>query len=279
MTKILSPVLLLLFAIGITSPICSAQLPDTGSKIRARDRLSAGVQAFKSGEYDQAIEDFRQAKALDPSFLKARLYLATAYANQFIPGAPSEENTRMGELAIEEFKGVLDIDPKNLSAVDGIGSILYHMAGTPFDTTKLEESKSYHLKHTQIRPDNPEPYYWIGAIDWAIAIHANKSLRDEYNRLGTGKINDSDPIPATLAARFREQVGMEVDEGIENLKKAMELQPEYADAMAYLNLLYRQKAQMEPTPELREADFKTADDLVDQAKAIRKKKLEQSNLQ
>ena len=279
MKKIMSTLLLLVLAIGVASPGFSAHFPDTDSKLRARELLNAGVQAFKNGDYTQAIEDFRQAKLLDPSLLNARLYLATAYATQFIPGAPGEENTRMGEQAIEEFKKVLDLDWQNLSAIDGLGSILYHMAETPFDSTLIKESKSYHLRHTQLKPDDPEPYYWIGAIDWAIAFHGNKSLRDEYNRLGTGKIKDSDPMPATLAARLREQVGMEVDEGIENLKKAMELRPEYADAMAYLNLLYRQKAQMEPTPELREADFKTADDLVDQAKAIKKKKLEQSNPQ
>jgi tetratricopeptide (TPR) repeat protein len=279
MTKILSSVLLLLFAIGMTSPVCSAQLSDLDSKIRARDRLNAGVQAFRSGEFDQAIEDFRQAKALDPSLLNARLYLATTYASQFIPGAPSEENTRMGEQAIEEFKGVLDVDPKNLSAIDGIGAILYSMAGTPFDSVKFEESKSYHQKHILIKPDDPEPYYWVGVIDWGLAFHANKSLREEHNRLEPNKIKDSDPMPNTLGAQFREQQGVVVDEGIENLKKAMQLRAEYDDAMAFLNLLYRQKAEMEPTEELREADVKTADDLVDQVKALKKKKLERSDPQ
>jgi tetratricopeptide (TPR) repeat protein len=279
MTKIMRPLLLLLLAFGLTSPGLSAQLPDMDSKIRARDRLNAGVQAFRSGEYDQAIEDFRQAKTLDPSLLKARLYLATAYATQFIPGAPSEENTRMGEQAIEEFKGVLDVDPKNLSAIDGIGAILYSMAGTPFDSVKFEESKSYHQKHILIKPDDPEPYYWVGVIDWGIAFHANKSLREEHNRLEPNKIKDSDPMPNTLGAQFREQQGRVVDEGIENLKKAMQLRAEYDDAMAFLNLLYRQKAEMEPTPELREADVKTADDLVDQVKALKKKKLERSDPQ
>jgi tetratricopeptide (TPR) repeat protein len=277
MTKIMSPLLLLLLAISLTSPGLSAQLPDTDSKIRARDQLNAGVQAFKSGEYDQAIEEFRQAKALDPSLLKARLYLATACATQFIPGATDEKNSRMAEQAVEEFKEVLDIDPNNLSAIDGIGSILYHMAGTPFDSVKFEESKSYHQKHILMKPDDPEPYYWVGAIDWGIAFHANKSLREEHNRLEPNKINGSEPMPSALAAQFREQQRRVVDEGIENLTKAMELRPEYADAMAYLNLLYRQKADTEATKELREADLKTADDLVDQLKAIKKKRFEQSD--
>jgi hypothetical protein len=51
--------------------------------------------------------------------------------------------------------------------------------------------------------------------------------------------------------------------------------PDYDDAKAYLNLLYRQKADMESAPILREDDLKTADDLVDQVKAHKEKELEQ----
>ncbi len=46
--------------------------------------------------------------------------------------------------AIAEFQDVLSIDPDNLSAIDGIGSILYNMAGTPFTPDKFDESKQYH---------------------------------------------------------------------------------------------------------------------------------------
>jgi hypothetical protein len=54
----------------------------------------------------------------------------------------------------------------------------------------------------------------------------------------------------------------------------MELRPDYDDAMAYLNLLLRQKADMETTPEARDADVKQADDLVDKVKAIKQRKME-----
>src|SRR5207245_527211 len=83
---------------------------------------------FKNGQYDAAIEDFKQAKELDPSLINARLYLATAYASQYIPGAPSEQNIRLGTQAVNEFKDVLSIAPNNLSAIDGIGSIIFQMA-------------------------------------------------------------------------------------------------------------------------------------------------------
>src|SRR5271170_3850155 len=97
------------------------------SKLKARDLLNKGVAAFKNGQSDTAIEDFKQAKEADPELLNARLYLATAYASLYIPGAPSPENLARGNQAVAEFKEVLDKDSKNISAIDGIGSILFQM--------------------------------------------------------------------------------------------------------------------------------------------------------
>jgi tetratricopeptide (TPR) repeat protein len=244
-------------------------------KLRARDKLNKGVQAFKAGQYDIAVEDFKESKDLDPSLLNARLYLATAYANQYIPGAPSDENIRMGNQAIQEFQQVLEKDPNNLSAIDGIGSILYNMAGgPPFDPKKMEESKNYHRKHIQIKPEDPEPYYWIGVIDWSEAYRGNKDLREEYNRTAKKTIKDTDPMPPALAAQFQQKYGPIIEEGLKSLQKAMQLRPDYDDAMAYLNLLYRQKADTEATPAARDADIKLADELVDKVKAIKQKKME-----
>lgn len=172
----------LLIAWAFLSPSAPAQQPDADPKSRARTLLNDGVQAFKSGDFPKAIEDFKQAKELDPSFLTARLYLAVTHANQYIPGAPSEENTRLGEQAIDEFKGVLEMDASNLAAIDGIGSILYSMAGTPFDPHKMEESKSYDKKHIEMKPVDPEPYYWVGVIDWSVAFRTNKELRTEWSK-------------------------------------------------------------------------------------------------
>jgi len=92
-----------------------------------------GCSSLQERSYDEAERDFLHAKQLDPKLLNARLYLATAYASQYIPGAPSDENIRMGRAATEEFRGVLSLDAQNISAMDGLGSLLFQMAGSPFD--------------------------------------------------------------------------------------------------------------------------------------------------
>ena len=261
----LSTVLLGLLAVGTAG--CN--------KLKARDMLNKGVQAYKGGQYDQSIEYFKQAKELDHTLINARLYLATAYASQYIPGAPSEENVRNGRQAIAEFREVLETDPKNLSAIDGIGSILYQMAGTPYDAKKFEESKSYHMKHIQLKPDDPEPYYWVGVIDWGLAFRANAELRANYNNANPRKaVKDDAPMPPKVREEYVTNHGAIVDEGSQHLKKAIQLRPDYDDAMAYLNLLYRRKADQVASPEERENYLKMADDLVEKVKEIKQKKME-----
>jgi tetratricopeptide (TPR) repeat protein len=254
----------------------SAPEQPTGSeKLEARKWLNDGVEAYKRARTGEAIEDFKKATELDPSLTNAQLYLATAYATQYIPGAPSPQNVRYGELALEGYKELLEKDPNNLLAMDGAGSILYSMAGVPFSAEKMEESKPYHQKHIQIAPNDPEPYYWIGVIDWSIAYKSNRVLRDEWLKKTSRRLEPSDAMPEEIREEFAAKYGDIVQEGIQYLTNAITLRADYDDAMAYLNLLYRQKADMERNASSREADLKEADDLVAQCKAIKAKKMKQ----
>jgi tetratricopeptide (TPR) repeat protein len=247
------------------------------NKLKARDLLNKGVNAFKAGQSDAAIEDFKRATELDPNLMMARVYLATAYASLYIPGAPSAENKARGEQAIQEFKGILDTDANNLTAIDGIGSLLFQMAGTPPVNEKgFEESKTYHQRHIQIKPDDPEPYYWIGVIDWTLAFRGNGEMRRDYNTNNIKKqIHDDQPLPASVRTEYASKYGPLVDEGIADLQKAISLKPDYDDAMAYLGLLYRRKADMVESMDERASLQKQADDLLDKIKEIKQKRLEQ----
>jgi tetratricopeptide (TPR) repeat protein len=247
------------------------------NKLKARDLLNKGVNAFKAGQSDAAIEDFKRSTELDPSLMMARVYLATAYASLYIPGAPSAENKARGDQAIKEFKSILDIDSNNLTAIDGIGSLLFQMAGTPpVDEKGFEESKTYHQRHIQIKPDDPEPYYWIGVIDWTLAWRANAAMRLEYNKNNIKKqVHDYQPLPAPVRTDYATKYGPLVDEGIADLQKAITQKPDYDDAMAYLGLLYRRKADMVESADERASLQKQADDLLEKIKEIKQKRLDQ----
>lgn len=248
------------------------------SKLQARDKLNKGVQAYKAQQFNIAIEMFKSAKELDPTLLNARLYLATAYANLYVAGATSEDNINRGNQAIAEFQDVLRTNPKNLSAIDGIGSMIFQMGGQPYDPKKLEESRSYHMKHSEIKGDDPEPYYWVGVIDWTLAFRGNAEMRTDYNKANIRKpVKDNDPLPAKVRDEFAVKYGPAIDEGIARLKKAIEVRPDYDDAMAYLNLLYRQKADVVDNSDDRNKYLADADALIDKVKEIKQKKLEKSS--
>ena len=254
--------------------VCAARQQElTDEQQAARTKLNEGVDAYKSAQFDQAIEDFKQAAQLDPSLTNARLYLATAYATQYIPGAPSADNLNFANQAIEQFEIVLGRDPKNLAALDGTASLLYQMGGNPYDPQKLKQSKTCWLKHIDIKPDDPQPYYWIGVIDWNIAFHADRQIRQDWTKQTAIELRDDEPLPSTLRDQLKAQTEGAVEEGMKYLKKALEVRPDYDDAMAYLNLIYRQKADIEEDPNARDEDTKAADELVHKVMEVKQARM------
>jgi tetratricopeptide (TPR) repeat protein len=93
------------------------------AKLQARDNLIKGQQAFKNAKYEDAIRYFQEAMTLDPNLTMAELYLATAYSQQYIPGAQSADNMKNAEMAIKTFESILARDPNNVNAVAGLAFI------------------------------------------------------------------------------------------------------------------------------------------------------------
>src|SRR5271167_1142838 len=118
-------------------------------KLRARDQINKGVQAYKNAKFEDAIEHFKNAVQLDPSLINARLYLATAYAQQYIPGADSPDNNKYAEQAIEEFKNVLAANPpkeQQIHSLKGIASLYFNMK-------KMDLAKEYYEKVAELDPN------------------------------------------------------------------------------------------------------------------------------
>ncbi len=233
------------------------------SKLQARDHLNKGVQAYKSNKYEEAINHFQQSIQLDPSLVNARLYLATAYAQQYIPGAETEDNTRVGQQAIDVYKEVLQQDPKNINSVKGIASLYFNMK-------KLDQAKEYHGKVISLDPNDPDAYYSIGVIDWTETYQPRMEERAKLGLKPEEALKDK-----KVCSSLKEKGWNTVQDGIDNLNKALKLRPDYDDAMAYLNLMYREKADLEcDDPAARAADLKTADEWVDKTMATKKAKAE-----
>jgi translation initiation factor 2B subunit (eIF-2B alpha/beta/delta family) len=101
-------------------------------------------------------------------------------------------------------------------------------------------------------------------------------MRLDYNKNNIKKqVKDTDPLPPAVRTEYASKYGANIDEGITDLQKAISLRPDYDDAMAYLNLLYRRKADMVEKPDERASLLKQADDLVDKVKEIKQKRADQ----
>ena len=242
------------------------------SKTQAQDALNQGIHAFEQRQFDEAIRDFTRATQLDPSLLSAHLYLAATYAGKYIPGAPGEENLRAGRQSAAEYKKALALDPQNLDAMDGLGLLLFQMAGNPFQSKMMEESKAQYLHHIQLKPGDAEPYYWVGVIDWTVAYRAAGEARTKYLQSSGVRLSDADPLPETVRVEYARENGAMIDEGIASVKKGIEIRADYDDAMAYLNLLYRLKAETVADAAERAKLEKMADTLLNQVREIKQKR-------
>ena len=253
-------------------------LVSTGcEKLRARDQLNKGVQSFKSAKYTQAVEHFKESVRLDPEYMNARLYLATAYMSQYIPGADSPENLQNARAAEQEFQKVLEKEPNNALATESIASLHYNQAqgNQPLDQKlkKLDDAAKWYQKLAEVDPKSKTAFYSLGVITWAKWYPA---LMQARNKLGM-KPEDPGPIKdAKLKAEMKTQWLDQINGGIQNLEKALQIDPEYDEAMAYMNLLIRERADLADSPEQYKKEIEVADNWVQKALDTKKIKAERA---
>jgi len=232
------------------------------NRLKARDQLNKGIQAFKNARYEEAVDHFQNSIALDPNYQDAKLYLATAYSYQVVPNLDTPENLAVAQKAINGFQEVLAKDPNDLTALKQIASISRNIK-------KLDDAKMYEKKVIAIDPNDAEAYYTIGVVDWmqsyknAITILAADGLTDDGN---------GNPKKSKGACQKLQQANTDlVNEGMQYLQKAIAINPTYDDAMQYLQLTYRRKADLECGDDnARKDDLAQADQWAQKAMGARK---------
>jgi len=243
--------------------------------LKSRDHLNKGVQAFKSAKYTQAVDHFKEAVQLDPNNANARLYLATAYMSQYIPGAESPDNKQNAQAAEQEFLRVLEKEPKNTVAISSLASLHYNQAqgNQPMEkkVEQLEQARKWYTMLGEVEPNNKEAFYSLGVITWAKWYPELMSARA---KLGM-KPEDPGPIKDNkVREELKAKWGPTIEEGINHLKHALQIDPEYDDAMAYVNLLTRERADLADSKEAYAKDVQEADNWVQKAMETKKTKAE-----
>ncbi len=241
---------------------CSEQI----NYLKARSALNKGVQAFSAANYEGAAEQFSTAAELDPTLSDASVYLAYSHMMQYIPAVESPENIAMANKALDGFKAVLEDDPENSTSLQSIASLYFQMK-------KFDDAKTWHEKVIAAQPENKESFYTIGVISWTRSYEPRLQLRADLG------MEQADPGPIKDAEQRRE-LGVDllpiIDEGLQSLEKALEIDPDYTDAMAYTNLLLRERADFAESKEEYEEYLAQADDWVQRTLDTKKRLTEAS---
>jgi len=246
----------------VGAALCVALTAAGCNQLKARDHLNQGVNAFKTGAYSQAADEFRLAIDADPTFGVARLYLATAYEQQWVPGTDTDQNNKFWSASMEEFTKVLADDPKNLLATQSVASLYFNRGNTkgPTMADDMAKAEEWNKKVIALDPKNKQAYYTLGVIPWLNFVTADREAR---NALGM-RPDEQAPLKPdakgkTLKADLKAKYWQPLTDGIEYEKKALEIDPQYEDAMSYMNLLIRYRADLQDTKDQYTADTKEAD--------------------
>src|SRR6202166_4259815 len=219
--------------------IMLALVPSLGcNKLRARDQLNKGVESYKNNHYEQAIDHFQQAVQLNPGLINARMYLATAFVSQYIPGVDSPDNLSIAQQAIDEYQRVIDANPSRDQKVNSAKGIAYLY----LNEKKWDDAKKYYRMASDLDQNDPEPYYSVGVIDWTACYQPRMEKRAKLGLKPDENLSAKNKDQKKVCAQLKAKNLPSIQEGIENLNKAIQLRPDYDDAMAYLNLMYREKA-------------------------------------
>ncbi|WP_348264984.1 tetratricopeptide repeat protein [Telmatobacter sp. DSM 110680] len=232
------------------------------NRLQARDQLNKGVESYKAARYEEAIGHFQKATELDPSLPMAKSYLATALAQNVVPGLTTPDNLKNAQQAISIFQDVLNKEPNDVNSLKQIAAIY-------FSIKNFDQAKDYQKKVLAVDPKDPEAAYTIGVIDWTLAHENTLKALAAVNMNDDGEGNSK--APKKVLQQIKEQNTPLVDEGIQYINQAMANRANYDEAMSYANLLYRRKADVDyADPSAVKADVASAKDWSSKAMGTRK---------
>src|SRR5262249_52587678 len=176
--------------------------------------------------------------------------------SQYIPGVDSPDNLRTAQSAIDQYQKVIDANPPRDQKVNSAKGIAYLY----LNMKKFDDAKKFYHMASDSDPNDPEPYYSVGVIDWTAAYQPRMEERAKLGLKPEENLNPKNKDQKKVCDELSAKNGPVIQEGIDSLKKAIDLRPDYDDAMAYMNLMYREKADVECNDlATRAEDLKTAD--------------------
>jgi len=219
------------------------------------------------GYLEKAIQYYRKAAEVEKDTIykkRAMEYLVAAYGpdkmndptqqepivNQMIQLDPKDVTNYFALAKIYEDAGdyqkAEDVLNKAKEARPADAQVYLQMAGFFNRQEEFDKTIDALKQRAAIEPNNPEAYYTIATYYW------DKAYRD---------FRLKDPEKKDFVMK-----------GIEQIDKALQLKPDYMEALTYKNLLLRLEANLEKDVARQQSLIKEADKLRDEAIELKKKK-------
>lgn len=257
--------------------MAAAVLLSACNKLQARVELTKGNSYYKNEKYKDALLQFQKGVALDPSLKFAWRSVALTAMVLYRPGVDSPENNGYFSTAVDGFKKYLDAFPQNQKAQD-------YLIATYVNASKYDEVLKYLHDDLKKHPGALKNHKAIVSIylrtqrikeayDWIIS-HIPKAEAEPYYLVSVycwDKAYRDPSITPQVRSEF-------VELGLTSVEKALQMQPEYFDAMIYNNLLFREKAKLQTDEKLKQEYFDKADEWRTKALALREKLKTQTSL-
>jgi tetratricopeptide (TPR) repeat protein len=221
-----------------------------------------GLTAFRSGKLDEAIFHFQHAVSLNPNDATAKMWLGELLARKVAPGIETPENLTTAQRAIFLYREVISnpslspsvplpsgIDQSSITVI-----AMRQIARINFNIEKLDESKAWQKKVLAEEPKDAEAAFAVGVID---CMEANQNAQMALAKAGIKDDGEGNvKAPASVMDTIKAQNGALVEEALQYLHQAVENRPDYDNAMTFLGLAYRRKADMDWADEAaRKADL------------------------
>ena len=245
-------------------------------KVRARVEMKKGNAMYAEEAYREALTQYQKGLELDPSATFAWRSVGLSALALYRPGDNSKANREMGQLAIEGFENYLEDYPEDEKIRD-------YLISTYVNSKKYDQALAYLEKQSQENPDDAniqasrvrlliQAERLPQAIQLANQLPRGQAKAESLYSVGVTIWDKSFHQGDTMSVEEREKL---IDQGLAGMAQALQINPEYFEAMVYNNLLLREKAKVQLDGTKRLEYQAQADQWVEKAKTLRKKQLEE----
>ncbi len=238
-------------------------------KVQARAELKKGNKFYKDENYKAALEQFQKGLQIDPSVTFAWRSVGLTAMALFKPGVTTPENMKYADIATDAFKRYLQDHPQDTKVQE-------YLVGVWVNADKFDQAIAYLKQARQEHPENAKLNQAIvsvmikagrfqDAMDW-VNEHSRNDAQAYYN-IGTQAWSKSYNDPTF---KYEDRVKA-VDIGLQALQRAVDIKPDYMEAMVYTGLLYREKSKVELDPKQKDQWLAKANEWRDKALALRER--------